>query len=105
MSIYTPSYKPRDVDETLVISFLVETPFTTLRVVLVQKGLNYHLQENGPHLHMIQMFGRKMLTWLYICSIPLTMTCHNILRVIFSYPLGIVMHILLSIFNHFHPQS
>jgi hypothetical protein len=64
----------------------------TLRVALKQRGLSFHHQRSGPHTYMIQMFGNLVMIWLQICSTPSRMTCHSILKVIFSHPL---VHTLL----------
>jgi hypothetical protein len=86
-------------------------PFTTLRVVLVQKGLSCHLQRTGLHMHIIQILGNPMMIWSQTYSIHLRMTCHNILMMILSHPLRVVMNILLvtricsmKISNHHRAQ-
>jgi hypothetical protein len=79
----------------LVISFFMETPFTTLRVALKQKGLSWHPPGKWSSLAYDSYVWQPdvdMVTDLFVHS---RMTCHNIFRVIFSHPLGVVMQILL----------
>jgi hypothetical protein len=40
------SYRLGDIDGILVISFLIETPFTTLRVALKKKGFEFSSSED-----------------------------------------------------------
>jgi hypothetical protein len=45
-----------------VISFLIETPFMTLRVPLKKRGLRCHLQKTIFHTYMVHMFRSLMMT-------------------------------------------
>jgi hypothetical protein len=80
------------VDGMWVSSLLKDIPFMEFRVVLTQRGLDFHHQRSGPHTYMIKMFGNLVMIWLHIFSTPLRMTCHDILRVMSFHPL---IHTLL----------
>jgi hypothetical protein len=57
INILMISYMLGDVDGMWFVSFFIKIPFTTLKVVLKQKGLSCHFHRTGLHAYMIHMFG------------------------------------------------
>jgi hypothetical protein len=89
------SYRAGDVDGMCVASVFIEFPFTTLRVVLMQKGLSSHLERTSLHMQVIQILGSPMMIWSLTYSLHLRMTYLNILMMPLRHPLRVVMNILL----------
>jgi len=89
------SYVLGDVNGIWLVSFFIDTRFTTLRLFFKQRVMRCHHRRTIIPIWIIQVIENLMMIWAYIGLIHSRMNCCNIVMSIFGHTLGVVIHTLL----------